>query len=100
MRKSTRIVASTVLLLAMTAVASSQDIGTQADAYLTAWANQGRFSGTVLIAKGDKILLRKGYGNANNELNVANKPETVFRIGSITKSFTALSILQLEKRDC
>jgi CubicO group peptidase (beta-lactamase class C family) len=98
MRKSTRIVASTVLLLAMPAVARTQDIGTQADAYLTAWANQGRFSGAVLIAKGDKILLRKGYGNANNELNVANKPETVFRIGSITKSFTALSILQLEEK--
>ena len=66
--------------------------------YLTAWANQGRFSGAVLIAKGDKVLLRKGYGNANYELNVANTPETVFRIGSITKSFTALSILQLEEK--
>ena len=52
----------------------------------------------MLIAKGDKILLRKGYGNANFELNVANTPETVFRIGSITKSFTALSILQLEEK--
>ena len=94
----TRILASGVLLVQMTAVAWTQDIGAQADAYLTAWANQGRFSGVVLIAKGDKILLRKGYGNANYELNVANTPETVLRIGSITKSFTALSILQLEEK--
>ena len=62
MRISTRILASGVLLLGMTAVAWAQDIGAQADAYLTAWANQGRFSGAVLIAKGDKVLLRKGYG--------------------------------------
>ena len=96
MRPFMRIFASSVLLLATTSVA--QDIGTQADAYLTAWANQGRFSGAVLIAKGDKVLLRKGYGNANFELNVANTPDTVFRIGSITKSFTALSILQLEEK--
>ena len=94
----TRILASGVLLVSMTAVAWTQDIGAQADAYLTAWANQGRFSGVVLIAKGDKVLLRKGYGNANYELNVANTPETVLRIGSITKSFTALSILQLEEK--
>jgi CubicO group peptidase (beta-lactamase class C family) len=98
MRISARVIASTVLLLGMTAVAWTQDIGTQADTYLTAWANQGRFSGAVLIAKGDKILLRKGYGDANYELNVVNTPETVFRIGSITKSFTALSILQLEEK--
>ena len=98
MRSLTRILASGVLLLGMTAVAWTQDIGTQADAYLTTWANQGRFSGAVLIAKGDKVLLRKGYGTANFELNVANTPDTVFRIGSITKSFTALSILQLEEK--
>ena len=55
-------VLSGVLLMGMTAVAWTQDIGTQADTYLTAWANQGRFSGAVLIAKGDKVLLRKGYG--------------------------------------
>ena len=98
MRICTRILAMGVLLVAAAAAAGAQDIGAQADAYLTAWANQGRFSGAVLIAKGDKVLLRKGYGKANYELNVANTPETVFRIGSITKSFTALSILQLEEK--
>ena len=98
MRFSLRMIAGGVLLLGITAIAWTQDIGSQADAYLTAWAEQGRFSGAVLIAKGDKVLLRKGYGKANYELNIANTPETVFRIGSITKSFTALSILQLEEK--
>lgn len=88
---------SVVVFLGISCGAFCQDFATKADAYLTTWANQGRFSGVVLVAKGDKVLLRKGYGMANFELNVPNTPETVFRIGSITKSFTALSILQLEE---
>jgi CubicO group peptidase (beta-lactamase class C family) len=57
-----------------------------------------RFMGTVLVARGEKILLNKGYGHANLELEVANTPTTKFRIGSITKQFTAAAILLLEER--
>lgn len=57
-----------------------------------------RFMGTVLVARGEKILLNKGYGYANLELEVANTPATRFRIGSITKQFTAAAILLLEER--
>lgn len=49
----------------------------------------------VLIAKKGKVLLEKGHGTANLELNVPMKAEMVFRIGSITKQFTAMAILQL-----
>ncbi len=49
----------------------------------------------VLIAKKDEVLLERGYGTANIELNVPMKSEMVFRIGSITKQFTAMAILQL-----
>ncbi|UWZ86630.1 serine hydrolase [Occallatibacter riparius] len=78
--------------------AAKADAAASADQYLRAWADQGRFAGTVLIAKGDKILLRKGYGLANYQGKVPNAPETVFRIGSITKMFTAFGILQLEEK--
>lgn len=44
----------------------------------------------VLIAKEGKIILEKGCGTSNLELDVAIKPEMVFRIGSITKQFTAI----------
>jgi len=87
-----------VLFLVIASKASCQDLTDKADAYLSTWAKQGRFSGVVLIAKDGKVVLRKGYGMANFELNVPNTPETVFRIGSITKMFTAFSILQLEER--
>jgi CubicO group peptidase (beta-lactamase class C family) len=49
----------------------------------------------VLAVKNGKIILRKGYGMANLELGIPIKPEMVFRIGSITKQFTAVAIMKL-----
>jgi CubicO group peptidase (beta-lactamase class C family) len=54
--------------------------------------------GTVLVARGDKVLFSKGYGFANLEWRIPNDPATKFRIGSITKQFTAAAILLLEER--
>src|SRR4051812_50147363 len=49
----------------------------------------------VLAARNDVVLLRKGFGMANLELKVPIDPQQVFRVGSITKQFTAVAILQL-----
>ena len=49
----------------------------------------------VLIAKKDQVLYEKAFGIANLELNVALKTDMVFRIGSITKQYTAVGILKL-----
>ena len=49
------------------------------------------FMGAVLVARGDDVLLNEGYGLANLEWGIANAPDTKFRIGSITKQFTAAS---------
>lgn len=57
-----------------------------------------QFMGTVLVAQDGKVLLDKGYGFANLEWNIPNTPTTKFRLGSITKQFTAASILLLEER--
>jgi CubicO group peptidase (beta-lactamase class C family) len=56
------------------------------------------FMGTVLVARGSQVLLSKGYGSANLEWEVPNSPSTKFRLGSVTKQFTAASILLLEER--
>jgi CubicO group peptidase (beta-lactamase class C family) len=56
-----------------------------------------QFMGTVLVACGETILLDKGYGFANLEWNIPNAPTTKFRLGSITKQFTAARILLLEE---
>lgn len=49
----------------------------------------------ILIAKKGKIVYEKAFGSANLELNVPLRPDMIFRIGSITKQFTAVAILQL-----
>lgn len=54
--------------------------------------------GAVLVAQKGAVLLRQGYGMANLEHQVLNHPETKFRLGSVTKQFTAASILQLQER--
>jgi CubicO group peptidase (beta-lactamase class C family) len=56
------------------------------------------FMGSVLIARDAQVLLSKGYGSADLEWDVANSPRTKFRLGSLTKQFTAASILLLEER--
>lgn len=71
-------------------------VASRMDAYLAASHRLERFSGSTLVARGGRIILRQGYGMANYELGVPNTPETKFRLGSITKQFTAMAILQLE----
>src|ERR1043166_9451525 len=56
------------------------------------------FSGAVLVAAGDQLLLRKGYGWADDQRRIPITPETVFDIGSITKVFTAVAVMQLEEQ--
>lgn len=51
----------------------------------------------VIVVQDGKTLLREGYGMADLELNIPVEPDMVFRIGSITKQFTAVAVLQLVK---
>jgi CubicO group peptidase (beta-lactamase class C family) len=63
-----------------------------------AYVAQDHFMGTVLVAKGPRVIFSKGYGSADLEWSVPNAPNTKFRLGSVTKQFTAASILLLEER--
>ncbi len=75
-----------------------QTLEAKVDAYLKPYLDMQVFSGSVLIARHGKILLSKGYGMANYELEVANTPKTRFHLASISKTFTAASVLLLEER--
>jgi CubicO group peptidase (beta-lactamase class C family) len=76
----------------------SSEIEAKVDAYIKPYLEMKVFSGAVLIARKGKILLSKGYGMANYELDVANTPKTKFHLASVSKTFTAASILLLEER--
>lgn len=60
--------------------------------------NLENFSGNVMVAVNGKSIYEKSYGYANLELNVKNTSETKFRIGSITKQFTAMAIMILQEQ--
>lgn len=53
------------------------------------------FVGSILVKRGNNDVVRDGFGFANSQSSIPNTPDTRFRIGSLTKAFTALSILQL-----
>ncbi len=67
------------------------------------WANEALDSGdvaglSIAVWQGGEMLFAKGYGLADIENDVAATAETVFRIGSITKQFTAAAIMQMVER--
>ena len=71
--------------------------GKRLDKYLSDIQKKGQFSGSAIVTKGDDVLLSKGYGLADVEHGIANTPKTHFRIGSITKQFTAMGIMTLQE---
>jgi len=81
-----------------TTVVASQDIASKIDEYMSALGKVGWFNGSILIAREGKVIVNKGYGMANFELDVPNTPQTKFRLGSITKPFTAMAIMLLQER--
>lgn len=93
---SARLITAGALTLVGLDVAHGQDAA-RMDQVVQSYATAGRFMGSVLVARGNEILLSKGYGAANLEWNVPNAPSTKFRLGSLTKQFTAAAILLLEE---
>ena len=81
----------------MAAHAAAQGLGPKIDEYLAANLKLDRFTGSVLVARSGEVLYARGLGLANVEHDVPNTPETKFRIGSITKQFTAMLALQLHE---
>ena len=85
-------------LLALSVATRAQDLLPKFEEYAQATVKADRFSGAILVARDGKILVSKGYGMADIENDVPNTPETKFRLGSLTKQFTAASILLLQER--
>src|SRR5580658_4877680 len=86
---------SLLLLLASSCLAQDP---ARMDQIVQSYVADHHFMGTVLVARGNQVLFSKGYGSADLEWDVPNTPNTKFRLGSVTKQFTAASILLLEER--
>ncbi len=76
----------------------NQDLTAKVDEYMNAFVKAKNAGGAVLLARDGKVLVSKGYGLANAELNVPNSSSTKFRIGSLTKQFTSAAVMILQER--
>jgi CubicO group peptidase (beta-lactamase class C family) len=89
----------TLLPIVTLCSASAADQPAQIDDLLTRYSNFGLFNGAALVADHGQVIFKKGYGLANMEWNIPNTPDTKFRLGSITKQFTATLIMQLVEQN-
>jgi CubicO group peptidase (beta-lactamase class C family) len=87
--------APTVVVSAQTGTIASNATATAIDSYINELVEQGQFSGAVLVAHNGRIMLSQGYGMADSEQQIANTPQTRFRLASLTKPFTAIAVLML-----
>ncbi|QOY89732.1 serine hydrolase [Paludibaculum fermentans] len=91
-RRSFLLLASAALAAAQTATPATPQ---RLEEQIRGYTSQDRFNGAILVAKDGKIVLSKGYGMANFEWSEPVTPDTKFRLGSITKQFTAMAVLLL-----
>ncbi|GAA3790409.1 serine hydrolase domain-containing protein [Sphaerisporangium flaviroseum] len=66
--------------------------------YLRDLAAKEQFTGSALVKRRGKVLVRFAAGEADEEKHIPNRPDTVFRIASVTKQFTSMLILKLRDR--
>lgn len=76
----------------------AQDKAKLIDELASKYSKAGMFNGSILAAEKGKVIYEKGFGYANSEWKIFNTPETKFRVGSITKQFTAMLIMQLVEK--
>lgn len=78
-------------------IADEEIIKDNLNTYLNALEKNNRFFGSVLVAKGGNVLISEGYGYADVDQLTLNKSQTKFAIGSVTKQFVAMAIMQLSE---
>jgi CubicO group peptidase (beta-lactamase class C family) len=96
-----RFALSAVLAVVCTAgtaqTASHTEVKARLGQVASSYTADNAFMGTVLVVDGDQVLLDKGYGMAVLEWNISNTPDTKFRLGSVTKQFTAALVLLMQQ---
>lgn len=83
-----------VALITATTAFAQQNVQ-KIDGLMKQYYDYGQFNGSVLVAEKGKVVYKSSFGMANMEWGIPNQPDTKFRIGSVTKQFTATLLLQL-----
>lgn len=91
-------IAATAIILFSSIVLPQSKIE-KIDELISKYSEYRYFNGSALVAENGKVIFKKGYGEANMEWNIPNAPDTKFRLGSITKQFTSMLIMQLVEKN-
>ena len=70
----------------------------QAEELMDVLIGRGLFSGSMLVAKGDRVLIERAGGEASRRFHVLNNIDTKFNIGSMNKMFTSTAVVQLKEK--
>ena len=89
------VVYTAILLFVFQHIALAQDHAAKIQEVLALAHKYRQFNGSALVAENGKVVYKGGFGLANMEWNIPNTPDTKFRLGSITKQFTATLTMQL-----
>ncbi len=89
---------TSILFFFITYIGFSQSYQSKIDAVVSSTYSSKEPGISVLVAKDRKAIYSKAFGKSNLELNTPLETNSVFQIGSITKQFTAISILMLEEQ--
>ncbi|MFK7756963.1 MAG: serine hydrolase [Flavobacteriales bacterium] len=92
---SFKTVLCSLCILIATQTLNSQTKTEQLDELIGLYHEYGTFNGSVLVAEKGEVIYEKGFGMANMEWDIPNAPNTKHRLGSISKQFTGMLILQL-----
>jgi len=91
------------LILSLCILLSSQVLSAQdnprLNALLNKWETDNRYMGEVLIAEGADPVVHRHLGHRNIEKNILHDSRSIFPIGSISKTFTAVLILKAVEAD-
>jgi CubicO group peptidase (beta-lactamase class C family) len=86
-----------VCFAAVTSLSAQSDRAKDIDAVFTSWNKPDSPGAAVAVIEHGKTVYEKGYGSANLEYSIPIGPETIFHVASVSKQFTAMSIVLLER---
>ena len=96
MKKSSLLLALSLLLNhAFAQQKDDKQLFSEFDKMLSEQFKTNETGATALVSRNGQIIYKKAFGMANLEYNIPMQVDNIFRIGSITKQFTGVAILQL-----
>jgi CubicO group peptidase (beta-lactamase class C family) len=99
LRRNATTLAVIVITSAACGCASRSAATRRIDEIVASYSRAGKFSGAVLVGRGETIVYQRSFGLADETWHVENTADTRFQIGSLTKQFTAALIFQLVQQN-